>query len=188
MKKFIKTRVNWMDQQFRSPKTLISSLGYYKPDSKLQIASIDTKSKKGYTVVTVQVKDTDTASLILQVNGSGSYKAEVNLGQAVCKIPDTALVSEDDILNVVQVLAVDSKGSYLIHSKEEGNYYQAKSNYAVFYNNIGIHMDKMEDKETFAASKSKWNHNSLTLTVMIAVVLLITCLGVLVIIKYKFKP
>lgn len=145
MKKFIRTRLNWMDKQFESLDTFIASLGYYQPDDDLKVTRITTIQKNGDTVITAKVKDFDISKITFQVNGTNQYTAKVKFGTAVCHVPKSTLVKENGVLNVVQILAMDSDGKYIINSEDKGNYSLAKSNYAVFHtgvisnNNLGIY-------------------------------------------------
>jgi hypothetical protein len=133
MKKFINTRVEWMDDQFASLDTFISSLGYYKQDDELEVFSVDTQSKRGVTIITAKTTNQDTASIEFLINGINHYNVQVSSGQAICEIPDSILVTDPEVSNVIQILAVNSGGEYLISSQETGNTSAAKSNYAVFY-------------------------------------------------------
>ncbi len=147
MREFIDTRVAWLDEQFASIDTLMTSLGYYKPSDELKVAEIDTKAKRGNTVVTVSVTDQEIASVSLLLNGTNRYTAKVTSGQAVFQIPDSVLIKTADILNVIQISAVDVKGDYIVSTQDKGNYSLAKSNYAVFYSSAqaigtpGFHTD-----------------------------------------------
>ncbi|HHU73796.1 MAG TPA: hypothetical protein GXZ28_04125 [Clostridiales bacterium] len=137
LKKFLSLRINWLDKQFESLDSFVSSLGYYKASDDLVVKEIDTKSKDGYALITAEVKDPNIASLVFQVNGIHMFTEEVTSGKALAQIPSTVLYSDSSLLNVVHLMAVDSNGEYIIDSKEEGNYYNAKSNYQVFTSNIG---------------------------------------------------
>jgi hypothetical protein len=145
LKKFIHTRLSWMDRQFESLDTFITSLGYYQPDGDLTVTRITTIGKNGDTVITAGVKDTDISKIEFQVNGINRYMVQVKSGKAVCRIPKSVLVEDKETLNVIQILAMDSDGNYIIHSEEKGNYSLAKSNYAVFHtgvtwnDNLGIY-------------------------------------------------
>lgn len=132
MVKFIDTRVDWLDEQFASLDTLIDSLGYYKTSDKLKVAGIDTQSQDGYTQITAEVTDPAITAISFQVNGTEELSADVVSGQAVCKVPDSALVANAEQLNVVQIRGIGQDGKWIIENKEEGNYYNAVSNYAVF--------------------------------------------------------
>lgn len=133
MKRFINTRLDWMDDQFASLDSFISSLGYYKPSEELYVSEIDTGSSEGYVNITAAVTGPDIAYVTFQVNGTHQYTAEVSEGTAICQIPEEALVIQEDKWNVVEILAKKSSGEYILASMEAGNYTNAKSNYAVFY-------------------------------------------------------
>ncbi len=129
---FIKIRVAWLDKQFASPDTLITSLGGFKPSAELMITKVDTEVVDEFAEVTAVVRNSNIAKITLQVNGTHLYEAEVNSGSAVFQIPVTDLVSEDNHYNVIQLLAKDSKGEYIIGTMVKGDYYSPKSNYATF--------------------------------------------------------
>lgn len=185
LKEYINTRVSWLDQQFSSIETLIASLGYYKPDDELKIIKVDTKRLRKFTTVTVQLTNPDIAAVAFQINGRHIYQAKVTSGFAVCRIPDSALVREKDVLNVVQVLAENSAGKYIISSKEKGNYNQAKSNYAVFYRNgkyeAGSASQALETFQHGLASGSQ------LLLITILVILAFTGIGIVFAIRYHKK-
>lgn len=133
MKDFIHTRVKWLDEQFASLETLVASLGYYQPSSELVVSEIDTKTSDDYVQITAEAKSDEIVSITFQVNGTKQYTAAVIDGKAISRIPVTDLLSDEHKLNIVVILAKDSQDNYLIETMEEGNYYNAKSNYAVFY-------------------------------------------------------
>jgi hypothetical protein len=184
MKDFINTRVNWLDEQFRSIDSLISSLGYYQPSNALQITEIETEKERGYTEVAAQVSDPAIVAVTFLVNGSHRYLAKVTSGMAVCQIPDSSLVSREDVLNVVQVLAVDKEGAYIIDSEEPGNYTMAESNYAVFYNNG----ENNSDAQTFSANlKQTTRENSVFLIIAAFAVLVLANILIMVRVFKKKK-
>jgi hypothetical protein len=196
MKKFIATRMNWMDQQFASLDTLIASLGYYKPEEELKVTKVDTKSEKGEAVVTIQADDADIASVVLQVNATARYEAKVSSssGQAVCRIPKKDLLSKKDVLNVIQVLAVDAQGKYIIASEDKGNYAQAKSNYAVFYNNkrsdnalVNTGGNSDPAQEVLAVINQSAGNTRIFRIAVAAGVLLLFGLGIWIALKYHKK-
>jgi hypothetical protein len=133
MKTFLNTRINWMDQQFSSLDSLVSSLGAYQPSPELTVATIDPEVLAGYTEITADVTSPDITYVTFQINGSHMYTAEVIDEKAVCPVPNGDLFSGEDQLNVVQIFARNAEDEYIINSMEEGNYYNAESNYAVFY-------------------------------------------------------
>ncbi len=135
MREFINTRISWLDKQFLSLDSFLASLGYYTPSNGLAVTKIDTESLEGYTEISAAVSDPEIAFVTFQLNGAHKYTAEVADGQAVCQIPNTSLVTAEDQLNVVQILAKNSSDDYIISTMEEGNYANAKSNYGVFYSN-----------------------------------------------------
>jgi hypothetical protein len=138
MREFISTRLAWMDEQFASLASFVASLGYYKPSNDLHVSKIDTESLEGFAEITAEVNGTDITYVTFQVNGTHQFTAEVTEGTAICQIPEDTLVTADDKWNVVEILAKNSSDEYFIESMEEGNYANAKSNYAVFYSNADV--------------------------------------------------
>lgn len=134
MRLFLTKRIEWLDAQFESLDTLIASLGYYKPSTGLKVTGVDLDSKKGYAKVTAEVTNTEISKITFQLNGTHSYSEEIVNGQAVCLIPAKDLLSETDRLNVIQIFAKNAEDKYIIDNFDEGNYYNAKSNYIAFYN------------------------------------------------------
>jgi hypothetical protein len=137
MKSFLTERINWLDESFESLDTLMVSLGYYIPNTELMVAKVDTASFEDYAEITAVVTNPDISKITFQVNGTHMYSEEVVDGQAVCKVPVMDLISEEEQLNVIQIHAKNTADEYIIGTLEEGNYYNSKSNYAVFYSNDG---------------------------------------------------
>jgi hypothetical protein len=138
MKSFIDKRLDWLDAQFESPDTLIASLRYYKSSPELIVSRVDTNTSKDYAKITAVVTNPAIASVAFQVNGTRMYTAEVADGWAICEVPASDLAAEKEQLNVVQLLARNAAGEYILDTVVEGNYYSAKSNYAVFTSEEGF--------------------------------------------------
>lgn len=145
MRRFITQRLAWMDQQFADPDTLIKSLGYYEPSEEMQVTQIDNNIHKGYTRITAKSTASDIKYITFQINGACMIKSEVVDGQAICEIPDSELIKGKDRWNVVQLLAGTESGEYIINKADEGNYYNALSNYAVFYSGDSFNVNNPEE-------------------------------------------
>ncbi len=134
MREFILTRVEWLDAQFTSLETLRTSLGYYVTSSRVNVDSIDTDAKAGYTVITASTTESTCTAISFQVNGSYMETVDVTNGVAVLEVPDSVLTKDLEQANVVQVRAVNSSGAYVTKSDGtvSGVYTNAVSQYEVF--------------------------------------------------------
>ncbi len=132
MTTFIDTRVEWLDEQFVSFETFINSLGYYQTSDYLNVEKVDTKAKKGYTLITAKANDEAVKEIMFQVNGTMQYSAILKGDTATIYVPDKYL--NQDKINLVEVKAKDEYGEYIVDNKYsiEGNYNIIHSNYQSF--------------------------------------------------------
>lgn len=140
MKAFVTERTAWLDQQFTSVETLRTSIGSYVTSSRINIESVDTDAKAGYTVITAKTTESTAQKISFQINGTYVVSADVVNGKAVVEIPDAALTENLNQSNVVQVRAVNANGDYVTKSDGSitGEYTNAVSNYAVFDKEIKL--------------------------------------------------
>ena len=131
MLEFINTRLAWLDKQFESIDTLVSSLGYYKTSDKLEITSVNTGAST--TTVTVTVKDNDIKTVTFQINATTRVDVAVSGGKASYKI-DNSLLRKGGALNCVEVKAKNAEGEYIVNTtaSKPGNYNVIHSNFVSF--------------------------------------------------------
>jgi CotH protein. len=182
MKEFIFTRVNWMDEQMSSLDSFMKSLGYYTPSKDFKITKIDEKTVKQCVVATAKVTDSNISTVTFQVNGVYKYTARVEKGKAVCIIPFKALTSKKKTWNVIQILAINKEGNYIVAANEVGNFTKVKSNYYVFYCNKDV-IDKSAEEVVKVIKKQTTGYNIyLTVAGMICVL----CIGgIVIMVRYK---
>lgn len=113
MLKFINTRLAWLDKQFESIDTLVSSLGYYATSDKLEITGVNTGSSS--TTVIVTVNDSEIKTVTFQINGMTRVDVTVSGGKASYKI-DNSLLRGGGALNCVEVKAKDAEGKYIVNT------------------------------------------------------------------------
>lgn len=128
LKRFMRERLAWMDEQFASVESLRSSLGYY-------VISDQVKLERDGRKIYVSTELPEAASVSLQVNGVWFYEEELTDGNTKIKIPKEALRQEGN--NMVQVRLKGSDGMYLVNPEgsTEGDYRNAISNYICFERN-----------------------------------------------------
>lgn len=128
LKRFMKERLAWMDEQFTDVETLRNSLGYYVTSELLELAEED-----GSIHITSKVPD--AAAVSLQVNGLWLYQTELTDGEAVFEIPDSVLQSGKN--NCVQARLVGDDGSWILNLEGtvKGDYENAISSYICFVKN-----------------------------------------------------
>lgn len=134
LKRFIRLRTAWLDEQFASIDTLCRSLGYYVPSDMIQVDSVETGFLKGITVITVHTACPGCAEISFQADGTHFYRTNVTDGSAVLLLPNRDIQNEKNTLHTVQIRALDENGSYLINPEGTvpGDYTNAISNYACF--------------------------------------------------------
>ncbi|MBE5921887.1 MAG: hypothetical protein E7269_03935 [Lachnospiraceae bacterium] len=129
IKKFLGTRVAWLDQQFASLDTLVDSLGYYQDYSKIDVSAKVGISK---TTLTATVSDTAAKQIMFQINGTTRIKADVVNGKAVVMV-DNAILNEDS-LNMVVANVMNASGNYIYNTtaSKTGIYNIVRSDYVAF--------------------------------------------------------
>ncbi len=112
LRTFIEIRVDWLDKQFASLETLISSLDYYSPSDKLNITNIS--SDKTTTTITASTSLTDAASISFQINGTTIKVSDITDGTATITFDNTILSDS----NIVQIRAVNQNGEYITETTD----------------------------------------------------------------------
>ena len=182
MKEFIITRVNWMDEQMSSLDSFMKSLGYYTPSKDLKVTKVDEKTVKQCVVVTAKVTDSNISTVTFQVNGSYKNIARVVNGKAVCIIPFKALTSKKKTWNVIQVMAMNKQGNYIVAANDKGNFTKVKSNYYVFYCNKDV-IDKSAQEVVKVIKKQTTGYN---IYLTVAGMICILCIGgIVIMVRYK---
>ncbi len=113
MKTFIRKRLDWMDQQFADVNTLYASLGNTVSDDITVTASAIAEDG---TLKATAAASSDVKYVTFLVNGQklvsdGSDKIPVVNGTAAAVVDDSMMLTNE--LNTIEVLAVDSSGSYI---------------------------------------------------------------------------
>lgn len=134
LKRFIKQRTAWLDQQFASVDSLCRSFGYYITSDAIAVESVDTEFLKGITLIKAHTTSPDCFGISFQVDGTHIYHANITEGSAILLLPNQNLQNAPGTLHTVQVRALDEDGSYLINPEgtTPGDYFNAVSNYACF--------------------------------------------------------
>lgn len=180
MKEFITIRAQWMDQQMQSLDTFISSLGAYIPSKDLSITKIEKNVVNNYIQVTATINNPQITSITFVVNGKHKYYAAVKKGKVIYKIPTSSLISSNKIQNVIQIIAMDELGNYMIDSREEGHDGLAKSNYEVLYFDKNI--DGIKQSVNDAVSAVKKQTSGYNIILFIAGIVCVLSIGGIVII------
>ena len=133
LKRFMKERLAWLDQQFVSVETLRKSLGYYVTSDELTISRPRQDALTGAVTLTVRTEIEDCKSVSLQVNGTWFYTERLKDGQAAFEIPVEALRGAGE-RNVVQARLLEADGSYRMNPEgtQGGDYANAVSAYTWF--------------------------------------------------------
>lgn len=124
LKRFIKDRVAWLDNQFSDFDTLVASLGYYEPSPEaLHVESI-MQDKKEYTV-RVAVDGIGAKAVEFQINGVNLTQAPVVNGISTVTVPADWF---DDAFTMIHIRPVQEDGSYFYALTEKealpvSNYY-----------------------------------------------------------------
>ncbi len=108
LRTFIETRVDWLDNQFSSLETLISSLGYYSPSNKLEVTNIT--SDKSTTTITASTSLKDATKISFQINGTTIKTADISSDGTATITIDTSILVDN---NIVQIRAIKNDGSYI---------------------------------------------------------------------------
>lgn len=126
---FLNKRVEWLDQQFASVPTLISSLGYYKTSDDIFLSGKIEGDKVNFTAET---KNSTASKICFQINGTTRITSDVKEGTASVSVPKEQLKASG--LNTVVANEMDGNGAYiyLASASKTGNYNVVKSDYMVF--------------------------------------------------------
>ncbi len=111
LKEFITTRIAWMDKQFASYETLINSIGYYKPDNKINIT--DVSYNENHTVsIRASSSFNNISEISFQINGTEILKSAISSDGIANITFDSSKLNETG-KNMVQIHGIDKDGNYL---------------------------------------------------------------------------
>ncbi len=111
LRTFLSNHLTWMDTQFSSLDSLLSSLGKYKASG--QISVTEDTSADYTTSYTASVTNGSAAKVAFYINGILAGTADVSDGKAALQASDSYLEKEAGAVNVVQVRAMDASGNLL---------------------------------------------------------------------------
>lgn len=111
LRKFIETRVDWLDKQFATFETFVESTGYYIPSDLIEIKSItynndNTVTMEGYTT------NREASDMAFQINGTTIITGYSGT-DGLCRITFDASVLNDAGNNIVQIHCLDKYGNYI---------------------------------------------------------------------------
>ncbi|MDE7309077.1 MAG: CotH kinase family protein [Lachnospiraceae bacterium] len=114
LKEFITTRIAWMDEQFVSYETFVNSIGYYKPDNRVNVTDI---SYNQDNTVTVKAESSfnNISEISFQINGTEILKSTVSSDGTASITFDSSKLDETG-KNMVQIHGMDKEGKYLEQS------------------------------------------------------------------------
>ncbi len=114
LKEFITTRIAWMDEQFVSYETFVNSIGYYKPDNRINVTDI---SYNQDNTVTVKAESSfnNISEISFQINGTEILKSTVSSDGTASITFDSSKLDETG-KNMVQIHGMDKEGKYLEQS------------------------------------------------------------------------
>ncbi len=128
LKTYLTNRLNWLDNQFKSPETLADSLGYKSAGGITVNAEDITTKETGITSITANVTNSSVKSVAFMINGVKQETIEVVDGKATIEVPQTALItieketvgtSQNTVgatkhYNTVQVYGLNTNGSVVL--------------------------------------------------------------------------
>ena len=117
LRTFLKNRLAWMDQQFTTVDTLLTSLATYQKSNSITV-SADTK-ETGNTTYTAAVTDSRVSKVGFYINGILKGTADVTNGTASLTTHDSNLERVKGKLNVVQVRGMDASGNFVLSSNTD---------------------------------------------------------------------
>lgn len=85
LKRFMKERLSWMDEQFASVESLRKSFGYYANSSLIWISEVDQAPERGKVRIVVETEVPEGTAVSLQVNGTNFYTASLEDGKLCLK-------------------------------------------------------------------------------------------------------
>ena len=111
LKEFIKTRTEWLDEQFETFDGFVASLGYYAPSDNIGVSSI-TYNDDG--TVTIEGKTTDKTchDLVFQINGT-TVMTSYSGTDGIARIQLDASLLGDENENIIELHGIDSNGKYI---------------------------------------------------------------------------
>lgn len=112
LRTFLQNRLNWLDRQFTSVNTLVSSLGKFKASGNISVTA-DTQAANTTTFRAGIQNNASVKKVAFYVNGVLQGTADVANGQAVFSVNDSALTKKNGALNTVQVRGMDASGNLL---------------------------------------------------------------------------
>ena len=111
LKEFITTRIEWMDKQFASFETFLSSTGYFIPSDTISIEEITYNNDNTVTLKGV-TSEFDATDIAFQINGTtiiNTYSGTDGIGYVTF---DAGILNEAGD-NVVQIHGLDKNGNYI---------------------------------------------------------------------------
>ena len=129
IKEFLNTRVEWLDEQFKSVSTLADSLGYYQKADDIKVVAGTKGNQVGFRAETT---NSNAKKVTFQINGTMQVTAKVTKGTAVAWVDKSKLKSSG--LNTVVANEVNKNGNYIYNTSasKTGNYNVVKSNFTTF--------------------------------------------------------
>lgn len=111
LKEFITTRIAWMDKQFSSYETFIKSIGYYKPDNRINITDISYNEDNTITIK-AEVSLDNISEISFQINGTEILKSTISSDRTANITFDSSKLNETG-KNMIQIHGMDKSGNYL---------------------------------------------------------------------------
>jgi len=106
---FIDTRTSWLDTQFSSFETLLSSLNYYKPSDSLNISEITESGD--YVILSANTTNSDAKKISFQINGKTIINENITNGSSQIKINKDLLLESGK--NIVVIRLIDTSDDYI---------------------------------------------------------------------------
>lgn len=113
VKSFAKSRIDWLNTQFKSLGSLMSSLNCSSNTTAIQLGTPDTTTAKGKTKINVTTTGNNITQLVAEVNGKVAGTFNVSSQKATVVITDDLLTTKENGLNTVQIFAKNASGSYV---------------------------------------------------------------------------
>ena len=111
LKEFITTRIDWMDKQFASYETFVNSIGYYNPESRINVAYIN-YNEDGTATINASSSLSEVAEISFQINGTEILKSAVSSDGLAYVTLDSSKLKEAG-KNMVQIHGIDKNGNYI---------------------------------------------------------------------------
>lgn len=120
LKEFITTRISWMDKQFASYETFVNSIGYYKPDNKINVTDVS-YNENGTVTIRAASSHSDISEISFQINGTEILKSALSSDGIANITLDLSKLNEAG-KNIVQLHGIN----------KNGNYQEKYTNYKIF--------------------------------------------------------